>query len=109
MKKIAQFLLISSMAIAGAVVASSNTPATGIAAFENGQYHTALRLLATEADNGSTDALYALGLMHEYGLGVEKSNSQAAGYYVKGAEINTRDRRLVQARVFVNALERTAE
>lgn len=108
MKKLAKIFVVSSFTLLVAN-ASASAEDQGIVAFKHGDYQTALRLLATEADKGSTDALFALGLMHEYGLGVEKSPSQAASYYFKGAQINTRNNRLVQARVFVNAIERTAE
>jgi len=106
--KVAKFLLVSSFAFLVAnASASAENRSEGVTAFEKGDYATALRLLATEADNGSTDALFALGLMHEYGLGVEKSSSQAAGYYFKGAQINSRNNHMAQARIFVNAIERT--
>lgn len=105
MKKLLQIALAASVLVFGNVQAE--TPADGMQAFKKGEYQTALRLLVTEADNGSTDALYALGLMHEYGLGVESSASQAASYYFKGAKIATRQNRLAQARIYVNAIERT--
>jgi len=108
MKKIAKIFVVSSFSLLVAN-ASASAEDQGITAFKHGDYQSALRLLATEADNGSTEALFALGLMHEYGLGVDKSPSQAASYYFKGAEINTRHHRLAQARVFVNAIERTGE
>lgn len=98
--------LIALTAMLGFGTASADKHIDGVSAFEQGHYDKALQLLATEADNGSTDALYALGLMHEYGLGVDASPSQAASYYFKGAEINARQDRLAQARVFVAALER---
>lgn len=110
LKKLGNIVVLSGMALLFTnASASAENRSEGVTAFEKGQYQAALRLLATEADNGSTDALYALGLMHEYGLGVEKSPSQAASYYFKGAQINARKRHLVQARLFVNAIERTGE
>ena len=105
MKRLLQITLAASVLVISAVQAEN--PASGIKAFEKGEYQTALRLLATEADNGSTDALYALGLMHEYGLGIESSKSQAASYYFKGADISTKQNRLAEARVYANAIERT--
>lgn len=109
-KKLAKIFVICGFALLFAnASASADNQGRGIAAFKKGDYQSALHLLATEADNGSTDALFALGLMHEYGLGVEKSPSQAASYYFKGAQINARNKRLVQARIFAIAIERTSE
>jgi len=106
MKQIFAILAIASLLAVTNVQAE--TASKGIQAFEKGQYHTALRLLVDEADSGSTEAIYALGLMHEYGLGVEASPSVAASYYSRGAEITTGRHKLAEARLFVNALERTA-
>lgn len=105
MKKLLRIVLAASVLVFGNALAE--TPTDGIQAFKRGEYQAALHLLATEADNGSIEALYALGLMHEYGLGVESSPSQAASYYFKGAKITTRQNRLAQARVYANAIERT--
>ena len=103
--------MIAILAIAGLMVATSaqaDNGSKGIRAFEKGQYHTALRLLVNEADSGSTEAMYALGLMHEYGLGVSPSPSVAASYYSRGAEISTGQHKMAEARLFVNAIQRTA-
>jgi len=106
MKKIFAILAIASLLATTNVQAE--TASKGIQAFEKGQYNTALRLLIDEADSGSTEAIYALGLMHEYGLGVESSPSVAASFYSRGAEISAGHHKMVEAREFVNALERTA-
>jgi len=107
MKKLTAGFIVWMALVAAAPAVMAEQPSAGIKAFENGQYDTALRLLVTEADNGSMKALYALGLMHEYGLGVDTSRSQAASYYFKGAQINTRLRQPVMARMFATALERS--
>lgn len=99
------------LAIAGLLTATgvqADTTSKGIQAFEKGQYSTALRLLVNEADSGSTEAMYALGLMHEYGLGVDTSPSVAASYYSRGAMISSSKHETAEARMFVNAIERTA-
>lgn len=106
MKKLLTILAISGLLATAGVQADSSS--SGIQAFQKGQYQTALRMLVNEADSGSTEALYALGLMHEYGLGVQPSRSLAASYYFKGAKINSARHQAVQARVFVEALERTS-
>ena len=106
MKKIFAILAIAGLLATTSVQAE--TASKGIQAFEKGQYSTALRLLIDEADSGSTEAIYALGLMHEYGLGVETSPSVAASFYSRGAEISAGHHKMAEARLFVNALERTA-
>ncbi|MDX5150908.1 MAG: hypothetical protein R3188_00405 [Acidiferrobacterales bacterium] len=108
MKKLLVILAISSLFAATSAQAQAESPSKGIQAFEKGQYTTALHLLITEADSGSTEAMYALGLMHEYGLGVETSPSVAASYYSRGAEISSSKHKMAEARMFVNAIERTA-
>jgi len=107
MKKLLAVLAITSLFVATS--AQAETPSKGIQAFEKGQYSSALRLLVNEADSGSTEAIYALGLMHEYGLGVDTSPSVAASYYSRGVEISSRQHKLAEARLFVNAIERTAK
>lgn len=107
MKKLTAIFIFFMLLTANVPAVMAGQPSAGIKAFESGQYKTALPLLVSEADNGSVKALYALGLMHEYGLGVEASHSQAASYYFKGAEIETRKKQPVMARMFAAALERT--
>lgn len=106
MKKLLLILVFTGLF--GATGAQASADSNGIRAFEQGHYHAALRLLVTEADNGSTEAMYALGLMHEYGLGVDTSRSVAASYYSQGATISSGQNRMAEARMFVNAIERTA-
>ena len=106
MKKLVTILAM--VGLFSATNAPAETTSLGIRAFERGQYTTALRLLVDEADAGSTEAMYALGLMHEYGLGVSTSPSVAASYYSRGVEISSRKHRVAEARLFVNAIERTA-
>lgn len=107
MMKLAATFITLVILTTGTPVAMADQSSAGIRAFEKGEYQTALSLLTAEADNGSMKALYALGLMHEYGLGIDTSRSQAASYYFKGAQMNTRLRQPVMARVFATALERT--
>jgi len=109
MKKFLAILAITGLFIATSAQAQAEPPSKGIQAFEKGQYSSALRLLITEADSGSTEAMYALGLMHEYGLGVKTSPSVAASYYSRGAEISSSRHKTAEARMFVNAIERTAK
>ncbi len=58
--------------------------AAGQAAYANGEYRTAREELAQPAQAGEAEARYLLGVMYERGLGGERSDSRAWGWY-KGA------------------------
>lgn len=58
----------------------------GNAAFERGDYETALRLLRAPADEGNADAQLLLGMMYHDGEGVPKDYAQAAQWIRKAAE-----------------------
>jgi TPR repeat protein len=58
----------------------------GSAAFERGDYETALRLLRAPAEAGNADAQLLLGIMYQDGEGVPKDPAQAAQWIRKAAE-----------------------
>jgi hypothetical protein len=58
----------------------------GNAAFERGDYETALRLLRAPAEQGNADAQLLLGVMYQDGDGVPKDAAQAAQWIRKAAE-----------------------
>lgn len=58
----------------------------GNAAFERGDYETALRLLRAPAEQGDADAQLLLGMMYQDGEGVPKDSVQAAQWIRKAAE-----------------------
>jgi uncharacterized protein len=58
----------------------------GVAAYEKGDYATALRLLRPIADQGDAGAQYNLGLMYANGQGVPQDYAAAVNWYRKAAE-----------------------
>ncbi|TLS78240.1 sel1 repeat family protein [Mariprofundus erugo] len=59
----------------------------GVLAYQKGDYANAFKLWKPLAEQGYTSVQINLGLMCEKGLGVEKSNTEAAGWYRKAAEL----------------------
>ncbi|MBN2733179.1 MAG: sel1 repeat family protein, partial [Balneolaceae bacterium] len=53
--------------------------------YNSRNYSEALPLMEKAADNGDGQALYYLGLVYQYGRGVEKDMQQARMHYEKAA------------------------
>jgi TPR repeat protein len=70
--------------LAGAVVAGPLED--GQKAFANGDYETALKLLAPLADQGNADAQFRLGVMYFSGAGVKEDDVQGAAWTWKAAD-----------------------
>jgi hypothetical protein len=60
--------------------------ADGVAAYDRGDYATALRILQPLADQGVPYAQYQLGAMYEDGNGVAQSDAESARLYRLAAE-----------------------
>ena len=60
----------------------------GGAAYEHGDYASALRLLRTPAEQGNADAQMLVGIMYHDGQGVPQDYAQAAQWMHKAAEQN---------------------
>ena len=58
----------------------------GVAAYNRGDYTTALREWAPLAKQGNADAQYNLGLMHEKGQGVPQDDKEAVKWYRLAAQ-----------------------
>ena len=58
----------------------------GMAAYEAGDYTTALKEWRPLAEKGNTDAQYGLGLIYDSGKGVPQDHTEAARWYRKAAE-----------------------
>lgn len=58
----------------------------GLAAYERGDYATALREWKPLAKQGDADAQYNLGLVYSRGNGVPRDDAEAAKWYRKAAE-----------------------
>lgn len=61
------------------------------AAFDKGDYATAIRQLQPLADKGEPRSQYAMGVMAENGFGMPKNLTQAAAWYRKAAEQGNTD------------------
>ena len=61
------------------------------AAFDKGDYATALRELKPLAEKGDARSQYAMGVMAENGFGMPKDFAQAAAWYRKAAEQGNAD------------------
>jgi hypothetical protein len=77
----ASFMLV---AIGGAAAAGPLEDA--VAAYQRGDYATALRLWHPLAEQGDVDAQFHLGVMFESGQGVLRSDAEAIKWYRKAAE-----------------------
>ncbi len=71
-------------ALAGVAVAAPVEDAT--AAYELGDYATALHLISTLADRGDADAQFNLGLLYNKGKGVPQNYAEAIKWYCLAAD-----------------------
>jgi len=58
----------------------------GQAAYQRGDYETALQLLSPLAEQGDVRAEFILGLAHDLGHGVPQDHAKAAVWYQKAAD-----------------------
>jgi TPR repeat protein len=72
------------VALGGAATADPLEDA--VAAYQRGDYSTALRLWHLQAEQGDADAQFHLGVMHEKGQGLLRSDAEAIDWYRKAAE-----------------------
>lgn len=63
----------------------------GVSAYDAGNYGKALQELRPLASQGDARSQYAMGVMYEYGRGVEKNQSLAAQWYTKAARQGNTD------------------
>lgn len=59
---------------------------SGRSAYISGDYERALEILKPLAEDGDSEAQKVLGIMYDYGHGVEKDQQQALYWYIKSAE-----------------------
>jgi hypothetical protein len=76
--------LVMLVAIGGAATAGPLEDA--VAAYQRGDYATALRLWHPLAENGDADAQFHLGVMYESGQGVRRNDADAIKWYRQAAE-----------------------
>jgi uncharacterized protein len=76
--------LMLAVSFAGSVAAGPYED--GIAAYEKGDYATALSLMRPLAEQGNADAQHSLGVMYNDGQGVPQDYAAAVSWYRKAAE-----------------------
>ena len=81
-----QFAIIIMPLFGFAGVAAYADNAKGEAAYEAGDYETALSEFTKAAEDGDVDAQYNLGVMYEHGHGVEQSDLKAGEWYQLAAD-----------------------
>ena len=70
----------------GAPVAAGQTFDEAVAAYNRGDYATAVRGFLVHAEQGNATAQYKLGVMYNYGWGVPENDAEAATWYRKAGE-----------------------
>ena len=78
------FLALAIMALTVPVNAGSFED--GNAAYDRGDYVTALKLLRPFAEQGNVEAQSSLGSLYDNGWGVPEDNAEAVKWYRKAAE-----------------------
>ena len=83
--------LIALVLLMGATLAAHAGFDQATAAFDKGDYATALKELKPLAEKGDARSQYAMGVMAENGFGMPKDLAQAATWYRKAAEQGNAD------------------
>jgi TPR repeat protein len=77
-------VLLTTLLLTSAGLASASDDAAK-AAYENGDFATALREYEARAEQGEAEAQFGLGVLYQRGEGVERSRETAAAWYRKAA------------------------
>ncbi len=72
--------------LAVAVTAQAQSVEDGVAAYERGDYATALKIWKPFVEQGDAAAQYNLGLMYDFGRGVAEDDGEAVKWYRRAAE-----------------------
>ncbi len=84
---LAVFAILATLAIAPASAQTANkTFNDGVAAFQAGDYATALKLWLPLAEADDAEAQRNIGIMYQQGLGLPQNNAEAAKWYRRAAE-----------------------
>ena len=85
------FRLILIVLLGGAGLSASAEQEKGLAAYQKGDYATALREWKLLAEQGNASAQNNLGVMYENGEGVARDDKTAAEWYTRAAEQGNAD------------------
>ena len=83
---LAPILVLGAVAAAAATAATADELADGIAAYERGDYASALAAWLPLAKRGDAEAQYRVGRLYYYGTGVAPDAGEAARWYRAAAE-----------------------
>jgi len=72
----------------------------GVAAYQRGDYATAMRLWRPLADQGNGDAQYNIGIMYDKGFGVRPNDATAASWHRKAADQGVADAQFELAEMY---------
>jgi TPR repeat protein len=86
MRKILGTVLIGSMVTVGGGIVRAGPFEDGVAAYQRGDFATALQLFRPLAEQGIASAQFNLGLMYAQGQGVAQDFHEALKWYRLGAE-----------------------
>ena len=86
MNKILVTLLVGLMLMIGGGIVCAGPRDEGWAAYDRGDYATAMRLWRPLAEHGNANAQLNLGLVYEHGDGVSRDYKEAAKRYRLSAE-----------------------
>jgi uncharacterized protein len=86
MRHCAKLLRASFMLVAIGGAATAGPLEDAVAAYQRGDYATALRFWHPLAEQGDADAQFHLGVMYESGQGVLRNDAEAIKWYSKAAE-----------------------
>lgn len=88
--------------ILGFSVAGCGSTSDPLAAFNKGDYSTALKLLQPRAEAGDRIAQNYMGILYQLGLGVERDDVKAVQWYVKAAENGDADAQRILGAMYYN-------
>ena len=86
MKAILRSGFLALVIVALAVPANAGPLEDSVAAYQRGDYATALKIIRPFAEQGDADAQFGLGYMYDEGQGVPQDDAEAAKWYLKAAE-----------------------
>ena len=85
------FRLLFIVLLGGAGLSANADLERGLAAYEKGDYATALREWEPLAEQGNASAQFNLGVMYDNGIGVAENDKVAAQWYQRAAEQSDAD------------------